>query len=119
MAKTLVILIAVITTVSLGALAFWSPDDTYIDVQPIAQIPAAEVSSAGIDARVRLIQRYARQGRLNDANEEARALMARAPKFSVRRWVMDAYAGIRREDELESDIRLLVGAGLPEFPRQR
>jgi len=77
------------------------------------------ISSAEVGARVRLIARLGRKGRLNEANKEAVLLMQRVPTFSAREWVTDTYLGVRREPEREENIRLLVSLGLPEHRKER
>ncbi len=93
---------------ALLSLAWWHPGEP--DVVRVG----GELSHAEVSARVRLIARLGRKGRFNEANHEAVLLMQRAPEFSARKWVTDAYLGIRREDEREENIRLLVSLGLPE-----
>lgn len=99
--------------------AAWSPDGQDVDRGSQATSLDKDASAGEISARVRVVQRLAQQGRFNEANAEAQKLMQRAPLFSVRRWVTDAYEGIRREDEREENIRLLVSVGLPEHAQVR
>ncbi len=97
--------------IALLSLLWWRPSET----QEV--LIRGELSHAEISARVRLISRLGRKGRRNEANQEAVLIMQRVPEFSARDWVTDAYLGVRRKDEREENIRLLVSLGLPEHSR--
>jgi hypothetical protein len=110
------ILAALIVVTVLVVLGFRSFSPGSMPDTPPAVARSGDFGSLGpgdISARVRVIQRLGRRGRLNEANDEAQRLMALAPDFDARRWVTQAYNGVRRADEREDDIRLLVSLGLP------
>jgi len=76
--------------------------------------PPPYETSAAAGARARLVARLARSGRIDEARREARELMASEPAFRARPWVEATYHGVRRPQELESDITTLRQAGIPE-----
>jgi len=79
-----------------------------------APLVRAALSYAQVSARARLIGRLARKGLRNDATREAAALLRGAPGFSAREWVERTYGGVKRDEDREAEVRLLVGLGLPE-----
>lgn len=102
--------------IAIAGLAWWSPAER--GTSAIARKNNSATPS-DVSARVRLIARLGRSGRLNEANREVHLLMQRTPAFSAREWVTEAYQGVRRADDREEYIRLLVSLGLPEHPRHQ
>ena len=76
---------------------------------------SSEQRLGSLGARLRLASRLARSDRLEEAREEAAAALAAAPGLSVRRWVKETYAGVKRQEDMEYEILLLTSLGLPEY----